>query len=686
MRPDAREVLRGEVVRAGWTAGARRHLPALLGLALLIGALYVVQRELASLRLDDVLAAMAAIPNRSLALAVVLTVAAYLVLTLYDALGTRFVGHPLSYGRIAFASFTAYALSHNIGFAMVSGAAIRYRLYALWGMSGLQIAGVVAFCSLTFVLGGLTLGGLVLLAVPHAIPGFGPWMPAPVMYAVGVAMLGLVGLYVVAGRLRGRPFRFGRTEVPLPGPRLALMQVALASFDVALTAAIFYALLPAAPGLDFLVFLAIYVTAYTAAMASHVPGGLGVFDGTVLLGLSGIVPTASAVGALVVFRLLYYVLPLFLAGGLFAVNEIVLRRVAMARAFDLVARWGAPFVAPVLSATVTLAGLVMLFLGTMPPFEAPFAWAGATVRAPIAEVSHFVASLLGAILLVLAYGLWRRVTMAWASVLVTLVLAAGLAAAKGHGWPVPALMLAIAASVVPFRRAFYRDTRLIAEPFTAGWVAAVVALAVCTVSLALFTHLRRDWMAETWWQFVLAGEAPWSLRATLLLGILLLLLALVRLLRPARIVWVAVSPAAQARWQELTSAALPERAEALVFGEDGRAAIPFLRLPGIWLAIGDPAGEATDRVSAIWRFRDLCDQEGVDPAFWRVGPELLPVYADLGLTAFPITEEGEVAPESEGDAPEARAYLVCKAERDLVRLLPVVGALERRSEAAPAPA
>ncbi len=671
---------------AGWRASATRNLPAVLGPVLLIGALYIVQRELASLRLDDVLAAMAAIPRRSLAFAFALTVAAYLVLTLYDALGTRFVGHPLSYWRIAFASFTAYALSHNIGFAMVSGAAIRYRLYALWGMSGLQIAGVVAFCSLTFVLGGLTLGGLVLLAVPHAIPGFGPWMPTAVMYAVGVIMLGVVAGYTFAGRLRGRPLRFGRAEVPLPGPRLAAMQVALASFDVALTAAIFYALLPEAPGLDFLVFLAVYVTAYTAAMASHVPGGLGVFDGMVLLGLSGLVPTATAVGALLLFRLLYYILPLLLAGALFAVNEIVLRRVAMARAFDLVARWGAPSVAPVLSASVTVAGLIMLFLGTMPPIEAPFAWAGATMRAPIAEMSHFVASLLGAILLVLAYGLWRRVTMAWASVLVALVLAAALAAAKGHGWPVPVLMLAIAASVVPFRRAFYRDTRLIAEPFTAGWVAAVVALAVCTVSLALFTHLRRDWMAETWWQFVLAGEAPWSLRATIALGVVLLLVALVRLVRPARIAWVELSAAARSRLRSMAGAVPPDRAEAIVFGEDGRAAVAFLRLPEIWLALGDPAGEATDRVSAIWRFRDLCEQEGVHPAFWRVGPELLSVYADLGLSAFPISETGEVAPESQGEATEARAYLVCHAERDLIRLLPVVTVLERKGAEAAAPA
>jgi phosphatidylglycerol lysyltransferase len=237
------------------------------------------------------------------------------------------------------------------------------------------------------------------------------------------------------------------------------------------------------------------------------------------------------------------------------------------------------------------------------------------------------------------------------------------------------MMLATAVCVLPFRRNFYRDTRLVAEPFTAGWVAAVVALAVCTVSLALFTHLRRDWTAETWWEFVLAGDAPWSLRATIALGVALLLVALVRLIRPARINAAVPSGAAAQRFVAIARAPVPARADGLVFGENGGAAIAFMRLPGIWLAIGDPVGDPTDCVSAIWRFRDLCEQENVDPAFWRVGPGLLRVYSDIGLTPFPLTETGEFAPESAGDAPPARHYLACKAERDLIKLLPLVPAL-----------
>ncbi len=653
---------------------ALRHAPAVIGVALVVGALYVVQRELSTLRIADVLAAMDAIPAFSVWLAFAVTVVSYLVLTLYDALGTRFVGHPLSYGRIAFASFTAYALAHNIGFATLSGAAIRYRLYVLWGMAPMQIAGVVAFTRLTFVLGGLPLGGLVLLSVPWAIPGFGGWVATPVMYAVGLAMFGIVLAYAMRGAAGREPSRLFNTAIPLPGPRMAAAQILLATVDVALTALIFYVLLPDVPGLGFMAFLAVYVTAYTAALASHVPGGIGVFDGTMLVGLAPFLDPATIVGALLMFRLLYYILPLFLAGGLFAANEVLLRRMAVSRAFVHASRWGDPFVVPVLAAAVTLAGLRMLFLGSLPPVEATVALAArdmASPPGPLVQVSHFAASVIGAGLLVVAYGLWRRVTVAWATVIALLLLGAVTATVSGHMLAVPLVLIGIAAAVAPFRRNFYRDTRLVREPFTASWLAAGASRAACAITLALFTHLRRDFRDETWWHFVLTGEAPWSLRATIGLGVALLLVALYKLLRPTRIPVLAPAGAILDRLAAL-GAHLRSEADGVVFGEDGDAAIVFRRLPGIWLALGDPAGDEHDRISAIWRFRDLCDQEGVDPAFWRVGPELLGVYGDTGLTAFPLADNDDLAPETKGDTLPAAHYMVCKAERDLIKLLPLV--------------
>jgi phosphatidylglycerol lysyltransferase len=107
-------------------------------------------------------------------------------------------------------------------------------------------------------------------------------------------------------------------------------------------------------------------------------------------------------------------------------------------------------------------------------------------------------------------------------------------------------------------------------------------------------------------------------------------------------------------------------------GEAARAAIPFRRCGHILLGLGDPCGEADDRVSAIWRLRDLARQEGLGAAVWRAGPELLKVYGDLGLTALPLGPDGLPMPESDGDTPVAEHYLVCIAERDLDSLLPVL--------------
>ncbi len=112
-------------------------------------------------------------------------------------------------------------------------------------------------------------------------------------------------------------------------------------------------------------------------------------------------------------------------------------------------------------------------------------------------------------------------------------------------------------------------------------------------------------------------------------------------------------------------------------GEAGRAGVPFRRCGRVLLGLGDPAGDESDRVSAIWRLRDLARQEGLDAAVWRAGPDLLKVYGDLGLTALPLGSDGLPLPESEGDTPRAEQYLVCVAERDLNLLLPVLPKLAR---------
>ena len=653
---------------------ALRLLPALLGAAVLFAALDAVQREFRSLRLGAVGRALDAIPPWALGLAALFTVLSYLGLTLYDRLGTIYAGHTVRYGRVAFASFCAYALSHSLGFAAVSGAAVRYRFYAHWGLTPRQIARVVAFCSLTFGLGGMVLGGAILFVEPGSVPFFGDRLPRGVLYGVGALLWGIVGGYVALAGLVGTIRPFGHA-IELPTFHMALAQVALATADVALTATIFWVLVPHAPHLTWLLFLGVYVASYSAGLAANVPGGIGVFDGAMLFGLAPYLPAPRIVAALVVFRLCYYVIPLFLAGSLFAANEVLLRgggvlgRLARLPWMQGLVQAPEPdFALAAAAGAVALSGLLLLGLGVLAPQPVP-------VTADLArQAGQFVPSLIGAGLVVLGAALGRRVTLAWWLTLLLLALGVAFVAGRGGaGWIAVALALS-AALLAPFRIRFYRPARLLSGKLEPATAATLFALVLGVLGLVGFRRRGLGVGATAWWHIVLSSHVAPGLRISVMLTVVPGLLALWVLLRPGRVQEAPWDAAARARLARF-GAALPEHADGVVWGEGGRAGLPFRRLGRVLLGLGDPVGPEGDRVSAIWVLRDLAAQEGRDAAVWRAGAGLLKVYADLGLAALPLGSDG--MPVAEGMAGPQAAYLVCVAERDLAFLLPLLPGLGR---------
>jgi len=656
-----------------------RQLPALLGVALLVGAIWVVWKEFRHLKVADIKAALAAIPERALLISFAWTVLSYGVLTFYDRLGTIYAGHKVSYGRVSFASFCAYALSHNLGFAAVSGAAVRYRLYAHWGLTPFQIAKVVAFCSLTFALGGLVLGGVILFLEPDAIPFFGAIIPNWGMYAIGVALWLVVAAYVSLSCFVGTIRLFG-AEVTLPDWRMAIVQVALATVDVAVTAAIFYQLLPEVPGLTYVRFLGVYVASYTAGLAANLPGGLGVFDTAMLLGLEPYLQPPQILGAIVVFRLYYYIIPLFLAGTLFAGNEILLRGGALfkigalGRSTQALARWSEPdFAAGAASGAVALCGALLLALGILDN-RPDFSWIDPDYADLAVNAGQFVPSLIGAALIVLSIGLSQRVTLAWGATIVLLLAAAGFTAAQGTDLWIPGVLILVTLLVAPFRDAYYRHARLLSGPWQASTAVPLFALVVCVLALSAFEPTMRTMAENNWIEVVLSPDVPNSLRMSVALAVILALVAIWRLIRPSRVGWVPWAGEGRRRYAEL-GAVPPVQADGIVMGEAGRAGIPFRRIGRVLLGLGDPAGSVQDRVSAIWNLRDLAQQEGLDTAVWLAGPGLLNVYADLGLTALPLGPDGLPLPERKDDAPLVAQYLCCQAERDLSLLLPLLPTL-----------
>jgi phosphatidylglycerol lysyltransferase len=279
--------------------------------AVFLAAAYVLYRNLAGVRLEDMLAQLRVLPHIRVAGALLLTALSYLMLTGYDWLALSYVGRSLPFRKFAPGSFVAFAFSHNIGAAMVSGGSVRYRIYSALGLGPVEIAEIVVFCAFTYALGITTVGGLTLTADPKDVAPILEVSPALVR-AIGVVML-LAGLaYLGASALRRQPIRLGRYYLRLPSPASGVAQLALAAADLAVTAGIVYLLLPPDAPVTFSTFLAIYVLAAAAAIMSHVPGGIGVFEAVIVVMLPD-VPKAASMGALVAFRCVYFLAPLGLA-------------------------------------------------------------------------------------------------------------------------------------------------------------------------------------------------------------------------------------------------------------------------------------------------------------------------------------------------------------------------------------
>lgn len=283
-----------------------------IGLAAVAFSAWLLYHQLRDISFDDILDSLDAIPLSNWGLAWLATLLAYGALAGYDRLALLHLRKKISWGFIAAASFTTYAIGHNIGASVFSGAVVRYRAYSSKGLNAAEIGVLVAFCSLTFVLGSILLGGIVLLIEPRLINRFFEDLPLWVPVASGILMLILVGLYVLGSSLRFKSIRFRNFKLQYPRLPIVFRQLIIAPLELLGAAAIIYFALPESSNPGFLLVLGIFLASFSAALVSHAPGGLGVLEVVFLLALPDVNP-ADVIAALLVFRLFYLLIPLALS-------------------------------------------------------------------------------------------------------------------------------------------------------------------------------------------------------------------------------------------------------------------------------------------------------------------------------------------------------------------------------------
>jgi phosphatidylglycerol lysyltransferase len=654
-----------------WDA-VKQRAGTIATIAVFLLALAALQHILRDFHYHQIIAQLRSLSARQLLLGLLFTIGSYWVLTFYDLSALHYAGIKLPYRLVAFASFTGYAISNNIGFALISGGSVRFRLYSAAGVSAGNIAKVVVFAGVTFTAGLFGIGSFAFLVAPGELGPVAHIAP-PVASALGGIALALILATIVTAAINRRPIRIWRLRIPVPSPRMLAAQIIISGADIALAAAVLYVVLPPLVGLGFWGFLGLFSVALLLGVVSNVPGGIGVFESVMLVGLHRS-DSAAVLGGIIAYRAIYFLLPLIAAGILLAANEFLWRKPGRLAQLRVIGLAGSRLAPPFMAALVFVAGVILLISGAAPETQWRLDILQDVVPLSVIEASHILGSLIGLVLLILARGLYRRLDMAWYISVVALVNAVFVSLIKGLDYEEAAVLAVIGAVLIPCHSEFYRRARLADLRVSFAWLLAIGGVLGGIVWLTFFTTKHVEYSNELWWQFAFSQDAPRSLRATFLIVIVMVVFGFSHLLRPSPVrPHLPTDSEMDAVRRILKDAERPDanvvflRDKALLFNDTQTAFIMYAVHGRSWIALGDPIGPPEDLPELIWRFREMCDRVGGRPAFYQVSADTLPHYLDIGLTPIKVGEEARVMlDEFSLDQPGRKdlRYTVRRAERE----------------------
>ena len=650
-----------------------QKISPLIGIALVGLAIAVVHHEVSIYHLQEIKTDLFGLPSHVLAPMIGLTLISYLLLSLYDFLALEYAGEKLLYSKVLLTSFLSFGISNNVGHALLSGGSMRYWLYSSWGISTGSIAKVIAFCTMTYLLGAATiLIGIGIIEPIHLIGGQA--LPSGTVYIVICLAAGLLLTWWGIILLHDKPITLRGHSVSVPSPWLAARQTLLGLTDIFVASLVLFLPLLHMVEMPYSTFILIYMLAQLAGLLSQIPGGLGVFEASFLFLASNQYPASSILAALVAYRVAYYFLPLMFAAPLLAVFEL------RASGFQWKTTIGKKLegiessVPQIFSALLLMGGGILLISGATPGETNRLAWLYDFAPLPLIEFSHLTGSMAGVAMLLLSRAVWKRMDSAYYATIG--VLGSGIIASllKGLDIEEAAILSFMFLLFIPSRRYFYRKSSLLALDYPLEWLTPVAIVIGLSTWLGFFSYKDVEYSNELWWQFSLNGDASRFLRSLVAISVLLCGFGFFRLL-------TRTNPAL-----ELPDDSMLEKAAAIAFqcnetlphlallgdkyllwSETGNSFIMFSTTPSFWIAMGDPIGDASEYRSLVRNFYELADLHATKIAFYQVSARNLPLYRELGFISAMLGEEARVPLQSfslAGKSKQSLRHAFNKHERE----------------------
>jgi phosphatidylglycerol lysyltransferase len=564
------------------------------------------------------------------------------VLTAFDFISLAYLRAKVAPRMVMATSFIAFAFGNFVGFGLLTGGAVRARAYLNAGLETRSVAQLISLNGIAYLVTIIVFGSIALLLNSDALAEI-EQLPPSVVHAATIVFV-IVDVFLI---LMFTPWLSRKIErrllIRLPTLRQGLGFLAAGALDIGLSALVLWLLLPAG-SISYGPFAAIYTLALSLGLLSQIPGGVGVFEAVILSALDDYMDIPSIASALVLYRLVYYVLPLMVATGLVVWYELLDNLLKPVHKLFI-------GVAPNLLAMVAaLVGTLLLFSGATPATREAEEALQSGVPLFLVEASHFFGSIAGLTLLLVTRGLLHRQNGAWLIAFVSAMIGALLALPKGVAVLELSVSLLLCLYLYLSRHLFTRQSMLVNGTLTLGWWLYLIAVLACSMWLLFFAYRDVEYSQQLWWQFEFNGHAPRSLRSMMTVILITFAVGIWQLLREPD---VEDPPGdAEATAKALAIALAQDNPDALLvamgdkslhFSTNEKAFVMYRKIGRSWISLYDPVGPASEQADLIWDFIDRAERHGGRVAFYEVRPENLPCYLDAGMKTWKVGECAVVA-------------------------------------------
>ena len=563
-------------------------------IAIMTIALVVLHKLASHVHWSDIKADVAASSWTALAAAVLWTAVSFVALSFYDILAVRSVAAKLIPAWVAgLAGSSGYAVSNLLGFSYLTGTAVRYRTYASLGLNLGRVANVIATSWIGFWMGLIVLLGILLTLHPDNLSSVMP-LSGTMETLIGAGLLIGTAAFLVWLARGKRALSLAGFTLELPGGRVAIGLTLAGVIDIGAAAMTLYVLLPADLVQSFPYFFVIFVAAVALGTLSHAPGGLGVFEATIIAGL-GASGRADVLASLLLYRAVYTLLPFLIAVSGLGIAWIVTARATVTRTATLVFDLIRPFVPFAAAGIALLAGTILLISGNLPADTSRLGVLRDVVPLSFVETSHLAGSIAGLLLIVISRGLFRKLYRAWVIAMILMLFGFACSLVKGLDWEEAIGLLMTIGLLGLFRSAFYRADSTSVFRLNGTWIVTLVTLFAAITWIGALSYSNVEYSHALWWDFAWHSDASRFLRASLVVALLLAAISLDSVLsnrhapqRGEPIPDVVRQLVAESEDTEASMALIGDKS--FLISDDGKAFIAYADTGTSLITKGEPVG------------------------------------------------------------------------------------------------